>query len=274
MDKKKCTKCGDIKHVSCFRLRKGKSGKDSYRNSVCIDCERKFGREYRAKNIEKFRVQVAEWKKNNPQKVKEHSKKAEAKRMQKGRNYHAEYERTKLLGLAKKPSHDPKTCTKCGETKPANEFIFQKVFGRRHCQCNDCRKEYSRERLEKIKDENCNKEKRKEYWIVRGKELHKQYIELNREKIRRLNRASYRKHKEKRIAQAKTWAINNRERINANMRLRRNQLTDSVVRGIIFSQTGLKAHEIPSDLVETKRAQLQIHRDIRQLIQAIKEKKK
>lgn len=85
MDTKTCTECGTKRELDEFRQRKLKSGNGFYRIGVCRVCERAAQNKYRLENLEKCKKALADWKKKNPSKNAEHSRKSYAKRRRKCR---------------------------------------------------------------------------------------------------------------------------------------------------------------------------------------------
>jgi len=73
---KTCTKCGEEKELTQFY--KQKRGKYGVRPD-CIDCHKeynkKYNKEYNVKNSEKIKLKTQRWRKANPEKVKEISRK-------------------------------------------------------------------------------------------------------------------------------------------------------------------------------------------------------
>ena len=63
---KKCTKCGEIKHISGYSKNKGrKYGVNSY----CKECNREYHKQYREDNKEYIKGYQKEYRKNNPDKI-------------------------------------------------------------------------------------------------------------------------------------------------------------------------------------------------------------
>lgn len=69
---KKCTKCGEIKHVSKFC--KKKIGKYGVRPE-CKKCQYEYNKKYREEHKEEKREYDKKWFENNPKKTKEYHKK-------------------------------------------------------------------------------------------------------------------------------------------------------------------------------------------------------
>jgi hypothetical protein len=68
MESKKCTKCNVIKEICDFH--KWKYGPDGYRRE-CKECRKVDSKSYYEKNSEKIKLTVSEYRKNNPDKIKE-----------------------------------------------------------------------------------------------------------------------------------------------------------------------------------------------------------
>ena len=68
---KKCTKCGEIKHISRYSKKKGrKYGVNSY----CKECNREYHKQYREDNKEYIKGYQKEYYKNNKDKIKKKQK--------------------------------------------------------------------------------------------------------------------------------------------------------------------------------------------------------
>ena len=68
---KKCTKCGEIKHISGYSKNKGrKYGINSY----CKECNREYHKQYREDNKEYIKGYKKEYYKNNKEIILEKSK--------------------------------------------------------------------------------------------------------------------------------------------------------------------------------------------------------
>jgi hypothetical protein len=94
------------------------------------------------------------------------------------------------------------------------------------------------------------------------------WAKTNYEKCLLASRKSYQKNKAKRIAYAKLYCSNtsNKEKIRVQARLRTKLLTEGTLKSMLrhqFNNPLLKTADIPQDLVELKRKQLTLIRQIR-----------
>jgi len=119
-----------------------------------------------------------------------------------------------------------KTCTKCEQEKPLEEFHKHKGFkDGRQSRCKGCVKQYYENNKDHIREQKKqyqqnNKEKRKQYLENNKehfKEYRKQYRENNREKMREY-RKQYRENNREKMRE---YYENNRERRNTYQRQRR-----------------------------------------------------
>lgn len=72
MDKKKCSKCGEIKNVSEFHKNKGKKDGLQYKCKLCSNIQ---VRDWRSKNYNHARSYEKKWRKNNPEKNRQKKRK-------------------------------------------------------------------------------------------------------------------------------------------------------------------------------------------------------
>ena len=108
---KRCTKCGETKPANTeYFSRRGNSGA---LDSWCKECRKAHKQKYRG------RYDDREYNKNRPYKP---------------------------LSTKDLPQNTEKTCTKCGETKPANLKTFpQRTNTTYESWCRECRRRYKRE---------------------------------------------------------------------------------------------------------------------------------
>jgi 5-methylcytosine-specific restriction endonuclease McrA len=88
---KTCTKCGQTKPKTDFRLRKGKNNNNSYLASTCAVCERLTVSEYGKKNRHKRTLYQRQYRLKNPQVFVNLRKKDYAKNKAKRDAYAAKY---------------------------------------------------------------------------------------------------------------------------------------------------------------------------------------
>ena len=124
--------------------------------------------------------------------------------------------------------NEVKTCSKCGKTKPLNEFTFEKRSGNYFNYCLECHKQYHKEYYEKRKTENANKVVKVDpnatkVCIKCG--LEKPLTEFSFDKANGkfintckackclVTKKNYEKNKDRRKAYAKAYAIENQEKV-------------------------------------------------------------
>jgi hypothetical protein len=129
-----------------------------------------------------------------------------------------------------------KQCTKCGETKPLDEFRLDKRHGptKRQAACRGCQAEYSRKYSEKNKEkiaergrkwheanrEKQNAQSRERYWANPEMEAarRRKYYEANKEKIAVRHKAYSEANKEKIAERYRKWAAANPEKVREYQR--------------------------------------------------------
>lgn len=150
-----------------------------------------------------------------------------------------------------------KICTKCGEDKPYSEYYNNKdnkTTGKQP-KCKKCMNDEHAEWVENNR-ENLNKRQR-------------DYVDKNRELIQKRGREKFH-----RMKKDKVWYENYLRvgRINARKHMhkilkkqnkRTADLDDYYLKLQIIKGTNLKIKNIPNELVELKRTQLQLHRELR-----------
>lgn len=99
--------------------------------------------------------------------------------------------------------------------------------------------------------------------------------ELSRERYRR--ESTKEGYMEKRTAAEKEWRKTNPEKSRAkkakDRASARDRLTDGWVKGCLFNRSGGYPVDVPKELIEEKRAQLHVHRALRELNKLIKQMK-
>ncbi len=176
-------------------------------------------------------------------------------------------------------------CSKCGEEKDSTGFTKNKTKKRGFSVwCKLCRREYRAANKEKIAD------RRRKYYAANKEKIadrHREYRVNNKEKIADRKREYYAANmeksgwKEKRADRGRKYYANNKEKIAdwhrknyadnkekikaANVEL----LSDSYVNGLIRTQTGLSARDIPDFITELKRGGLLMYREIKKAMEDI-----
>ena len=154
-----------------------------------------------------------------------------------------------------------KECKKCRENKPISEFRERKSIGGAGSyfigECRKCELAAAREyRLRNI--DKCKK--RLSEWKRNNKEINAAH-----------SRKSYANRREKCYETSRLWVEKNRDRYLAYLsdygKKQAENLTDSYLRTNFFRNV-----PVESDVLDMKRAQLQLLRETKKLLKAIKEK--
>ena len=173
-----------------------------------------------------------------------------------------------------------KTCKKCQEDKLLEFFTKNKgcLSGRENT-CKKCTGIYNQNYY--LINKNKIIERSKKYYADNTeicKERNKVYYKKNTGKCLLINRAWQRNNKEKvkeyrkkadikrggkAHKSAKVWVKNNLERINYLKSKSRENLSDSYVKSIITKGSSVKRQLIPKELIELKRINILITREIR-----------
>ncbi len=195
------------------------------------------------------------------------------------------------------PTH--KTCTKCAQTMPLEDFYKQvrNKYGRAS-RCKQCSSfnaklyyvnnyekiqehslkyrtanpEKERERLRKYYAENREKEierarKDRTENPEKFRERRRKYRTKNHEKVLEGWRRFYASNPEKMCARGRNYYSANHDKIRLRHRDQRLNLSNIYVRDCIVKGTSLSASDIPDELIELKRAHLQLGREIKNLKQ-------
>ena len=157
---------------------------------------------------------------------------------------------------------ETKICTKCGEEKSLEEFYKDR---RRkdgfYPQCKICLKKYQR----KYKEQNRDK------YLEHSKKYQRKYREQNRDKRLEENRKYYEQNRDKRLEYSKKYHEQNQdyflEHSKKYSRKCRINLVDNYIKKILSQKFGIKFQDITPELIEQKRAIIQLKRLIKQLKQ-------
>jgi hypothetical protein len=177
-----------------------------------------------------------------------------------------------------------KTCKTCNEEKPLDLFSKEKRNTDGHTsKCTKClsiyiknyylnNKEnikkksniYYAKNTEKCKEANkLNYQKNKTRYI----EMNKKWQENNLEKVKGYRKAKNINRLGKYKDIQKLWVINNIEAVKEHRKTWKKfiseNLTDSYVRGMLQKRTQMSGGDLPQELVEVKRVQILINREIR-----------
>ena len=135
-----------------------------------------------------------------------------------------------------------KTCTKCGETKPLDDFHRDKTgAGGRRPDCKECVREYKRRYHEENRDKELDRHrryheenrdkvrerKRRYYEENRDKvlEYKRRYHEENRDKVLEYKRRYHEENRDKRLEDARRYHEENRDILNQGKKSRYAQYT-------------------------------------------------
>jgi len=158
-----------------------------------------------------------------------------------------------------------RTCSKCKQEKPLEEFSFNKS---RDIYCSHCKSCIAiRMKAYREKNKDCLKKYQKEYCQINKEQIkkqHKKWLDENKDKVKQHSKKSYQKNKNKCRKRHREWCISHRDQsrklIARCHKKQREQLRDSYIKHMLVSQTSLKHTDISQELIETKRLLLTIKR--------------
>lgn len=144
-----------------------------------------------------------------------------------------------------------KTCSKCHRKLVVSWFYKEeKKCDGRHSECKECSIHRSRK------------------WNVTHREQTKvysaTYANNHKEALRVRAALCYNLNPEKFRAKSRNWTEANPEKHNEIARQSNARLPDAYVRGCLLQGTTLKGSDIPAELIEAKRRQLQVYRLIKE----------
>ena len=227
MEKKKCSKCGEIKEYSEFY--KDSKGKDNL-SSQCKSCINKYALQYRLDNKQKIKDKGALYYLNNKEKYVEYDLKSKARL---------------ALPVSRK-------CSMCNEVKEFGEF-------NKGCyECRACSAIKRKRHREKHHSELLAKG-REEYKNNRERHLAyaKRYYDSNTEKALSSTRRWRESNKEK----IEKYNLEHYDRKKELAAQRCENLTDGYVGSLIKCKFGVSS--APQELIDLKRAHLTAKREIR-----------
>lgn len=156
-----------------------------------------------------------------------------------------------------------RTCKKCGETKPIEEFKKDKSVKSGHgLTCKIC---YNNEnRLYKLYHIDEVRRKAREYA--------KRHRFENLELMKQRRRQFYINHKEEELKAGNEWKNNHRKEIAAKLKQNISELSDGYIVAAINHSYGLKASTVRQhpELIKLYRYQIEHHREYKQLQQSLK----
>lgn len=165
---------------------------------------------------------------------------------------------------------ETKKCSKCGEVKAVEEFYrcSRNVDGRNGV-CKTCKGEINRAWFLRNREQAYQAQRKcKAANPDRYKEIERKSKEKNREKAAE-TQSAYRKANAERIkAVNKKWAAENADKVKDYVRNGRRDLADYYVRKTLGDV------EVTPEIIEVKRQQLLVHRELRKFQKLLKEQTK
>ena len=154
-----------------------------------------------------------------------------------------------------------KTCTKCKIQKEKEKFRIKKESkdGLRPW-CRECESQYRKDNREK-------ENKRYAEWAKKNHEQvitkSKEYRENNKDKINELHKKWSKENKDRVYEYRKKWRDNNIEKQKAIDKKACETMSDFYISNMIVKYTNLNRTDIPKEIIELKRIQLKITRELR-----------
>jgi predicted nucleic acid-binding Zn-ribbon protein len=144
---KRCTKCGEMKHISEYSLSQGRH------RSRCKSCESESFRKWREANHEKVKEALSKWKKENVEKVRKHRNDSQKRCRKHASEYHYKWRKRKgqtetrkqmnrrfirEYGITLEQYEEILTiqggkCAICGRSEPGKSESKQAFFCVDHC---------------------------------------------------------------------------------------------------------------------------------------------
>jgi len=258
---KPCNQCKEVKEFSSFRKRAG--APDGHRGA-CAECQKKADAVRREDPVYKERW-VAYYSEYNAK------RKADGSAAKYQKKYYAENQERKIESARLWYKENPKKAAATAkEYRKNNKESIAAT-----------KKKYEENHKDKIvasrkKSYRKNRESRCEYsrqWrldnIERATAASKKYYQENRERIRAADNEKRRKWRAENPKEAAKAEAAQRAKQRGNIRRRatkaRGELQDYYIKGLIHRESGVK--NPPQELIEVKRVQLKIHREIKRGLQ-------
>ena len=164
---------------------------------------------------------------------------------------------------------DSKTCTRCQEHKPLNEFAADKRASTgTQSACKRCQAEIRKQRREKDREA-------QKAWVARNanhvRAKRREYQQATKERRRELERARYWLAPEKHRAEATEYRTANADKVRTKNRERLRQDREQLGPIYVAKVLGMRPAEIPKPLMALKKEQLTIRRLARQLREGVKD---
>lgn len=157
-----------------------------------------------------------------------------------------------------------KICCSCDIEQPLNEFYRQAsgMFGVTGT-CSSCQKEYSRKYREKNR-EKIRESRKRHYYEEGGKEKSSERAKIwhkaNSDKVK----IQRKKHREKYKKISREWYEKNKGRVLNEAKERIKILDDNYIKSLIARRSSvLLCSDIPEEIVEIKRLEIQLRREIK-----------
>ena len=174
-----------------------------------------------------------------------------------------------------------KQCTKCGKWKELEEFY------RLNNQCRECAKEYRRkyriEHIDEIKETNRKyraehikeiKEYVKKNWYKyadKQKEYGRKYKIEHAEEIKERNRKYCAEHAEEIKKRGKKYYAEHADEAKEYELENRAELKDGYIRNGLNKSYGIKKSQITPEMIQDRREEIMVYRELKQLREAIHE---
>ena len=158
-----------------------------------------------------------------------------------------------------------KTCSKCGEEKDLIYFVVRNDKPTSRCkQCNNkYAKQYRINNPDKIKKLNNKAYIENSNRIIK---CTRQYYKDNREKILKKCKKKYKDNREEMLKKGRRYSKENSDRIKQYSKDYRIDLKDGYVASLINNSCkNLKSKDIPQELIEMKRIEVQMRRALKDL---------
>lgn len=171
-----------------------------------------------------------------------------------------------------------RTCKKCGNTYPLTEEYFHKlnvVKSGFRARCKNCMREHWNNYYSSPSGNESAKKRKQKY-----RDSHKEQIKEHNLKVRKLYGDKYKatarkkyaenkEYRQKQLNYVKAYRDSHKdlpeyiEKIREKARISTATLSDSYIKLVIVGKTDLSFRDIPQDLIEIKRKQLKIYRNVK-----------
>ncbi len=150
-----------------------------------------------------------------------------------------------------------KTCTKCKVSKVREEFNAKRASkDGLYPWCKQC---VSQDRKDNRERENACWAR----WAKSNPDRIKAHVEKNKEKRALSSKKWKRENKAKVNDNSKKWRANNKEKRKGIEKKSRENMSDSLIISMIVKYTKIAREDVPPELIDLKRVQLKITRELR-----------